>query len=203
MPRVSGQALRRAMMARWQALLGPGAPLPVAVCGHLPDGRPAKERSRRITYAYDPRQRQLLVHLPAGLEALHPQLRQVLTGFEVLMAGAAGVFTLGPARVLQDPELVGRHQRWTSLTSYALTRHGKGGVEQSVRADVQLECERAGLPLPQVSVLEHWGVQGRGVHARVVLEFERPISGPLRLGKERYSGGGLFLGSASEERAGG
>lgn len=94
-------------------------------------------------------------------------------------------------------------RRWVSATPVVLDRFPKGKV--TAEEVVAMGCERAGLPRPirvnlsQNSALAmpparafHLRKPG-GLYAHVVLEFERPVLGPVLVGKERYFGLGLFL----------
>lgn len=94
-------------------------------------------------------------------------------------------------------------RRWVSATPLVLDRFPKGNV----RAEeiVAQGCVRAGYPRPtSVTLSQDCAVampparafrlrKPGGLYAHAVLEFERPVQGPLLVGKERYFGLGLFL----------
>ena len=94
-------------------------------------------------------------------------------------------------------------RRWASATPVVLDRFPKG--KQSAEDVVAQSCERAGYPRPikvewsQDSALpmppaRQFKLRRPGsLYAHVVLEFERPVRGPMLVGKERYFGLGLFL----------
>ena len=64
--------------------------------------------------------------------------------------------------------------------------------------DVIAECERRGLPRPEVELLElNAGPNGGGLAARVRLRFAVAIEGPIMLGRDSHKGGGLFATSDS------
>lgn len=94
-------------------------------------------------------------------------------------------------------------RRWVSATPVVLDRFPKGKV--TAEDIVAQGCERAGYPRPiSLSLSQNSAVampparafllrKPGGLYAHVVLEFERPVQGPLLIGKERYFGLGLFL----------
>ena len=92
-------------------------------------------------------------------------------------AGRLGVLDLGPARVIAagDP-LLGPACVWESRTTYRPTRHAGRGKDPNtaVLRDVIAECERRGLPKPEVELLGlNVGPNGGGLAARVRLRFGR------------------------------
>ena len=116
-------------------------------------------------------------------------------------AGRLGVLTLGSASALAagDP-LVGPARVWESRTPYSPTRHAGRGKDPdtAVVRDVIAECERRGLPKPEVELLElNAGPNGGGLAARVRLRFAVAIEGPIMLGRDSHKGGGLFATSDS------
>ena len=126
----------------------------------------------------------------------------VATKLTHVRAGRLGVFTLGPACALAagDP-LVGPARIWESRTPYHPTRHaGRGkNVEAAVVRDVIVECERRGLPGPEVELLEvNVGPNGGGLSGCVRLRFSVVVEGPIMLGRDSHKGGGLFATSDEE-----
>jgi hypothetical protein len=61
-----------------------------------------------------------------------------------------------------------------------------------LRRDVLLECERRGLPRPEVEVIEIGTGRRGGVAALLKVEFSVAVSGPLLLGAGSHFGAGLF-----------
>jgi CRISPR-associated protein Csb2 len=199
-------ALRRAVMARVQAAIGPRASLAAYVSGHDDlDGGPAHDGERPHLYiAFEVATRRLMVIAPHVLgERRNPAawerdqltiLDQALEGFHELRAGRAGLLRLRRVRfdVETDP-LSGTARTWRTVTPYQVNRHGKNvGAEAAIAEDVRVECMRRGLPPPQVTTLSARGLAGRGLVGELELAFPRPISGPLLLGRGRHLGGGLF-----------
>lgn len=94
-------------------------------------------------------------------------------------------------------------QRWVSATPVVLDRFPKS--KTTAQEIVAQSCERAGYPRPinvelsQTSALAMPPARDfklrkpGGLYAHVALEFERPVHGPMLVGKERYFGLGLFL----------
>ena len=204
------RALRRAVMARAQAVFGEGAVLPPFFTGHDPDGRPARaEPGGHLACVFDAGAARLLVVAPHVLERREPrrdepkrmaELARALQGLRELRAGPAGRLGLRP--VWLDPNadvLLAPACAWESVTPYCVTRHVKGvGAAACLSADVRAECRRRVLPEPQVTPLEWWGEEGVGLVGRVRLTFPAAVSGPLLLGRSRHFGGGLFRGHRSE-----
>ncbi len=121
------------------------------------------------------------------------RLAEALEGFHELKAGPAGLLMLRHLQVdpLRDP-LFSRSRRWRSVTPYHVNRHRRlGRASAALAADVEVSCEREGLPLATVSVLDCGG-SPRGLGGFVELTFECEIEGPLALGLTRHIGGGLF-----------
>ena len=63
-----------------------------------------------------------------------------------------------------------------------------------VKADVIMECRRRGLPSPaEVAVLDvRSGPRGGRSAAMLRLRFATAVRGPVLLGRDSHSGGGLF-----------
>lgn len=93
--------------------------------------------------------------------------------------------------------------RWVSVTPVVLDRFPKGRI--TAEEIVAQSCERAGYPRPikvelsqDCSIAMPMARQFRlrkpgALYAHAVLEFARPVKGPVLVGKERYFGLGLFL----------
>ncbi len=199
------RALRRAVMARVQATLGPRQRLTPFFSGHAEDGAPIRRsRSSHLSFAFELDSRRLLTLAPHVVERRAPTppeldhlrtLDAALEGFRELRAGNAGLFTLCPTSHGDGGEdtLLGRSRVWKTITPYVVTRHAKGDAATEVLAvDVRAECRRLGLPEPRVASSNIRGAPGVGLTGDVTLFFEQPVAGPLLLGKTRYLGGGLF-----------
>lgn len=199
------RALRRAMMARVQAVVGEREMLAPFFCGHEEDGAPLRRsHSSHLACAFEPASRLLLVLAPHLIERRSPTKQEreslntldvAMEGFRELRAGSAGRLTLSPSVVSDQGggSLFGRSRVWSTVTPYVVTRHAKGvGAAKALVADVRAECRRLGLPEPTVESLNVRGVSGTGLMADVRLMFGQSVSGPLLLGRTRHFGGGLF-----------
>ncbi|GDY13101.1 hypothetical protein LBMAG53_19790 [Planctomycetota bacterium] len=196
------RALRRAVMARVQATIGPRELLAPFFSGHAEDGAPVRRsRSPHLSFAYDPDLGRLLVLAPHVVERRAPQdldhlrtLDAALEGFCELRVGHAGILSFSRVAVLErDDSLLGHSRVWKTITPYVVTRHTKSGAAtEALAADVRAECRRLGLPEPSVESSNIRGVPGIGLVGDVTLCFERSVAGPLLLGRTRYFGGGLF-----------
>ncbi len=119
----------------------------------------------------------------------------VVTTLTNVRAGPLGVLTLDPAYALATGDLlVGPSRVWESRTPYRPTRHAGRGKEADafVAQDVISECERRGLPRPEVELLELNIGPNCGLVARVRLRFAVTVKGPVMLGRDSHKGGGLL-----------
>ncbi|MGH6841238.1 MAG: type I-G CRISPR-associated protein Csb2, partial [Methylocella sp.] len=202
------RALRRAVMARVQENIGPRGTLPAFFTGHAADGAPSRSgRHEHLAFAFDaPRQRLLLVapHILERREAfkdereqLRPTLADTLKDFRELRAGAAGKLALVPSALdLCDDPLLALSQTWQSQTPYRVTRHARlNDAAAALEADLLAECQRAGLPRPQIETTETFTKPGAGLFGHARLRFHAVVAGPLLLGRDRHFGGGLFVGT--------
>ncbi|MHB8418783.1 MAG: type I-G CRISPR-associated protein Csb2 [Myxococcales bacterium] len=200
-PGQMARALRRAVMARVQSVLGVGTTLPSYFTGHG-DGD-SRTDHRHLSFAFDPSGRRLLVFAPHILEH-RPAMREeakhldlldaALLGFRELRTGADGLLALNaqPIDVASDP-LFAPSRTWETATAYQVTRHHKlDNPAQAVTVDVLSECRRRGLPTPRVAVRNPRGAPDVGLTSQVSLEFNVAVAGPLILGRSRHFGGGLF-----------
>lgn len=201
------RALRRALMARVQAILGVRgeSELPSYFHGHARDGEPLRtDRSTHLAFSVDAAGSRLLIVPPHVLDrwdrpfreaASHLEtLERALEGFTTLLAGRAGVLSLRGSRLAPNDSLLHSARVFRSASDYVVSRHAKrSSPEETVVIDVRRECERRKLPMPEVvRVMSVRGVAGVGVVARVELTFAVAVRGPILLGKTRYLGGGLF-----------
>jgi CRISPR-associated protein Csb2 len=204
-PEHIARALRRAVMARVQAVLD-DTPLPAFFSGHQPDGGPARaEQSSHLAFLCDLPRSRLIVVAPHALDRRDAtreerehlaDLDEALENMRELRAGPAGHLLL--RRTWMDPDrdlLTAPSREWESLTSYVVTRHARlGDASAALTADLVAECRRRGLPHPSAAIaLETEGVPGTGLCGRARLEFSAAVKGPVLLGRNRHFGGGLFL----------
>jgi CRISPR-associated protein Csb2 len=205
-PVVIASAMRRALMARVQTVLGRGAVLPAFFSGHGTDGAPARvsDDGAHLAFAFEPETRRVLVIAPhvaehrvaSKGESYHLQtLDRALDGMTELRAGSAGVLSLAPAVWGASPDtLVGVSREWRSVTPYRVTRHAKGlSAVEAFSRDIAAECQRAGLPSPTIDTRDVRGVPGVGLVGLARLTFAVAVEGPIVLGKDRHLGGGLFV----------
>jgi CRISPR-associated protein Csb2 len=200
------RALRRAVMARAQAILGARgeAEMPSYFHGHTRDGAPlSADRSTHLAFSVDVAGSRLLIVPPHVLDGWEKPFREAvphlekleraLEGFSTLRAGRAGVLSLRASRLSPGDSLLRSAHVFESASDYIVGRHAKRtSAEKMVVIDVHRECERRQLPRPDVRVTRVRGVAGVGVVARVELTFAVAVRGPIILGKTRYLGGGLF-----------
>jgi len=192
------RALRRAVMARARDVLRPYR-LPPYFTGHRQDGTPARsENEPHLAFLFDPLENHLLVIAPECLDRhLRWQnqdnwatLESALHCFSELRAGPEGHLRLRPVSLDLDqhPFFAPSHV-WESVVN----RHAKRSTaEDTLKNDLIAECERRGLPRPEITVL-NWNVQRRsGLTGRLRLSFKDSIQGPIVLGKTRHVGGGVF-----------
>ena len=185
-PRDLARHLRRAVLSRAQVVFG-RRPLPETISGHRADGGRA-EGHQHLHHLVDSARRRLIVWQP------HPDNRLVAALRELteLRAGDMGVLRLEMESMDERDPLLGPAARWRSVTPYRVERHRRvDSAENVVALDVEAACK--GYPPVKVEVLRVRSVVG-GVEADVELSFERPVIGPIVLGKTRHLGGGLFEG---------
>jgi CRISPR-associated protein Csb2 len=201
------RALRRAVMARAQEILGV-TQLPTFFSGHDGNGSPARSHgSSHLAFAFDLARARLVIAAPHILDRRHPTseerdhlvvLDRALENLGELRAASAGRLELRSEWVDLDADALTAPSRiWESATPYCVTRHAKKvAPTDALSADLRAECRRRGLPEPiQVRPSEVRGVPGVGLigHARLV--FAVAVNGPILLGRSRYLGGGLFYGT--------
>ena len=179
------RAVRRALMALSRDDNGH---VPRLFSGHEREGAPARSGGHEHVFLAvddadgDGRIDRLIVAAPWACDLTTKGSREsracfdsVATTLTHVRAGRLGVLTLGPARALAagDP-LIGPACVWESHTPYRPTRHAGRGkdLDAAVVRDVIAECERRGLPKPEVELLElNAGPNGGGLAARVRLRF--------------------------------
>lgn len=129
------RALRRAVMARTQEILG-AARLPTLFSGHDGDGSHARSHgSSHLAFTFDPARARLVIAAPHILDRRHPTseerdhlaiLDQALENLGELRAGSAGRLRLRSELVDLDVDaLTAPSPIWESATPYCVTRHAK------------------------------------------------------------------------------
>ena len=199
-------AVRRALMALSRDDNGH---LPRLFSGHEREGAPARSGGHEHVFLAaddadgDGRIDRLILAAPWACDRTAKGSREnracfdsVSTALTNVRAGRLGVLTLGPACALAagDP-LVGPARMWKSRTPYRPTRHAGRGKEMdaAVVRDAIAECERRGLPKPEVELLElNAGPNGGNLAARMRLRFAVALEGLIILGRDSHMGGGLF-----------
>lgn len=114
-----------------------------------------------------------------------------------LRAGRLGRFDHLTAEPVADGDpLLGPASTWIGETPYVATRNLKkrDDLAATVKMDMAAECHRRGLPMPRsVDVLDvNAGPRGGRPHANLRLQFATAIWGPILLGRDSHTGGGLF-----------
>lgn len=197
------RAMRRAVMARAQAVLG-SRPLSPFFSGHDENGSALRtERSGHLGFQYDPTHQRLLVLAPHVMDHREPApdearhlalLADALEDMIELRVGGAHRYALVRRRDANAGHQRTRTRVWTSASPYTVTRHhAEGSAELALITDVVIECARRGIPKPSVTVLDLRGAPGRGLEGHLTLDFDVAVPGPVILGRSRYLGGGWFV----------
>ena len=129
---------------------------------------------------------------------------EVVRRLSELSAGPLGRFDGLVAEPLNDGDpLLGPASLWIGRTPYIATRNLKKRDDPAavVEADVIMECRRRGLPSPaEVEVLDVGsGPRGGRPAATLKLRFATAIRGPILLGRDSHTGGGLFRAVSCRE----
>jgi CRISPR-associated protein Csb2 len=75
-----------------------------------------------------------------------------------------------------------------------VTRHARlNDAAEALEADLLTECQRAGLPRPQIEIAKTSAKSGIGLFGFAKLKFHNAVTGPILLGRDRHFGGGLFV----------
>jgi CRISPR-associated protein Csb2 len=193
------RAMRRAVMARIQDILGKRETLPMFFTGHEDDGGPARRGGHaHLAFVPDLKRKRLLVIAPHVVEHRESSseeqrhlstLQKALTGFEELRAGRNGKMRLQaePIDAGADP-LFAASAEWKLATPYTATRHAKRKEADPIQEDVLREMRRRKLPRPLA-------VEGSGTNS-LHLKFSVTVPGPVLLGKDLHYGGGLFAAAS-------
>jgi CRISPR-associated protein Csb2 len=211
-PQALTRALRRAVLARAQAILGEGRELPLYLTGHEAGGAPARSGGahRHIAFAYDQAHLRLLILAPHVVEHRSPRrgermswslLEAAMRKFAELRAGASGKLRLERTGTdVESSDLFAPAREWESVTLYRAVRHRKlTNAAAALAADIAEECCRLRLPRVEMKILESRGINGVGLVGRARLRFATAVPGPILLGRDRHFGGGLFARSPSTE----
>ncbi|MDE0039372.1 MAG: type I-U CRISPR-associated protein Csb2 [Gammaproteobacteria bacterium] len=204
-PRLVGH-LRRALMALAR---DDGGRVDALFSGHRYDGRPDNGgRHAHVFLAADdglggagPIERLIVIAPWVADRRAKPRDRRkfddVTRQLEDLRAGRLGRFDQLHAKPMEDGDtLIGPTTTWTNATPYVATRNLKKHDDptQAIQSDVVIECRRRGLPAPTgVDVAElQVGPRGGRPTAMLTLRFAVSVRGPLLLGRNSHTGGGLF-----------
>ena len=200
------EAVRRALMALAR---DPSGHVSRLFSGHEPDGSAA--RSGRHDHVFlaaddgdadDLLDRLVIVapwradRTPKAWRKDREEFERVTAALETVRAGKLGVFEFSePQDLPEDDPMIRRSQRWISATAYVPTRFPKQRDElsEALTEDLRLECQRRGLSRPSVKIIETNAGPLGGVRAMARLEFAVAISGPLLLGRDSHTGGGMFI----------
>ncbi len=198
-------ALRRALMSRSADADGR---VPTLFSGHANGPGPARSGDHRHVYLLaddedgDGLLDRLVVIAPWRVDhswtpgrSDRQRFEQAVRGLDILRAGTAGVLLVGPAADPRpDDDLFRRAQTWVSHTSYWPTRHPRNAadVAETIARDLTQECERRGLPRPDVEVMRTRNGPHGGIRAEMRLQFRIVARGPILLGRDAHRGGGLF-----------
>jgi CRISPR-associated protein Csb2 len=203
-PEILARALRRAVMARVQGVLGERQPLPLYFTGHQSNGTPARSGFHaHIAFAADLPRSRLLIIAPQVFERRAPNRDESAHGLtlDVALAGllqlraASRLFTLESRSVdVQDDPLFAPAMRWESRTFYRPTRHAKRvSAREALIRDFRAELLRRDAPTPEaVEVLEAQEGPRGGIAGSLRVTFNVAVPGPLLLGRTSHFGGGLF-----------
>ena len=197
---LAADALRRAVLSK----MGNAAPL--LAHGHSADMHMAWVGLPNLSEYGDGTLIGLAMVIPRDCDSTERAqcVAAMLTVDHIILAGIRFNLTRPTAAMSLHERTWSRPARcWASATPVVLDRFPKGKL--TAEEVVAQGCERAGYPRPiHVTLSQNSAVampaarefqlrKPGGLYAHVVLEFERPVRGPLLVGKERYFGLGLFL----------
>ena len=202
------QALRRALMATARDDSGRVDRL---FSGHEDDGRPDQAHPHEHVFlaadvddAADAERISRIIVAAPWADAMRrlPQRRRlelfddVVHRLRELRAGRLGRFRLRVAPIGEGDPVIGPSRVWKGQTAYLATRNLKRNADPaaSVVEDLLVECNRRLLPRPvHVKVLQvSAGPRGGRLRALMEIQFATAVRGPLMLGRDSHTGGGLF-----------
>lgn len=211
---VISAALRRAVMARAQSVLGKNEPLPTFFTGHERDGSPARGNAHRhLAFVADLERSRLLIiapHIMEHREQTREETRHLnvlaasLEGLNELRAGSGGKLELEPISLPSERDpVLDAASIWESVTKYRVTRHlKKAKCEDALIADVASELARRNLPKPnRIEAIECTTGRRGEIYGFVRIQFAVAVSGPILIGRTCHSGGGLFAASQEQTRS--
>ena len=185
--------------------------LPRLFSGHEPDGAPARSGHHdHVFLAVEDTQgdgylNRLIIAAPWRCDLTSQDLRtdhnqacfqKVCKKLRSIKAGKLGILKLSaPKELALDDAITGPARIWESYTPYKPTRHPKRGQDpkEITTKDILGECQRRGLPKPEVEILElEMGPKGGNISSQIKLHFTTPVTGPLLLGRSSHMGGGFF-----------
>lgn len=203
------RSTRRALMALARDKSKERKTIPKLFSGHEKDGSPSNASGRHehlFFAAYDTNHdglvEQVIVLAPWLCDRSATPSNRERRLFEDIVSTLEWVRVPESGRVHLKP-LSGNEQQcpllhhtraWISETPYSPTRHPKRGREpEGIKQDIRLECQRRGLPIPEVEILHHeQGPKGGRPVAWLKLHFSTSVPGPILLGRGSHYGAGLF-----------
>lgn len=212
------KSVRRALMSLARDKIKSRKTIPKMFSGHEQDGTPSNSSGRHehlFFAAYDTNNdgfvEQILVLAPWLCDrSSTPSIRErrqfedIVSTLKWIQVPESGRVQLKPlSGIEQQYPLLLNTNVWISETPYTPTRHPKRGREaEGIRQDIWLECQRRGLPTPEVEILRHeQGPKGGRPVAWIKLHFSTSLPGPLLLGRGSHYGSGLFRpDTAGDER---
>ena len=122
----------------------------------------------------------------------------VVTSLSYVTMGKLGRLTLPqPTTVEIDDPLVKMSTKWKSESRFLATHHlpKNSKLKKFLKKNIILECKRRNIPTPEsVEILDAYvGPKGGNPSCNAVVNFKIAIAGPIILGRDSHSGGGLFL----------
>lgn len=193
-------ALRRAVLSKL------GAAAPLLAHGHADEMHMAWLGLPNLSDYGDGTLLGLAMAVPTACDSIERAqcLSAMLSVNHIMLAGIRFDLTRPTAAMSLHERTWSRPaQRWVSATPVVLDRFPKNKL--SAEEIVAQGCERAGYPRPvRVELSQQCAIampparqfrlrKPGPLYTHAVLEFERPVQGPVLVGKERYFGLGLFV----------
>ena len=123
---------------------------------------------------------------------------EVVSGLSYVVMGRLGRLTLPqPVDFEIDDGLVKESRKWKSKSRFLATNHlpRKCNLKEFLERNINLECKRRNLPTPEcVEIVDEYvGPRDGNPSCHATLNFKNVVAGPIILGRDSHSGGGLFL----------
>lgn len=199
------RAVRRTLMALDRDHGGRGG-VSRLFSGHETDGAPARSGTHEHVFlaatAENGEVSKLYVLSPALADRRtklhrddHVRFSEIVRKLELVRAGELGVIKLTSSRAGGDQRFfLGASREWTSETAYIPTRHlkPKDDPHAWMKDDVLRECDRRGIPRPDIEVLSIEGEAKSKPRAYLRLVFQSSVKGPILIGQGAHFGAGLF-----------